>query len=470
MCRPLKDILAELEAKYEGIQLLYDLNDRRRVIAEFDRDVEYMFSRFEKYKEDVKFVLDHKLDVSIIRRTTLNLILIIQELCESVLSYRHAIEFYLMDEYKEKNNQFYNRFCKTYNELSDFFSRLNDLNVFGDESSDDGDVLNRFRLFDESDENEGASVVTRIKINKDEIEHMNTTELIICLKYQLLIFQNNLWTLKFISINRDKGLMELIYPLNYILYAKTYWPSYCENFRAHIIHQRLRGKVDINSLERLKDEAIYQFEYNTPTGKIWRDYSEDISHMAIQMKETFIKDKKNEDEDMWKFFFQNIFELEEYERWIEELRNPPETEEEKDKRERLSKTSKVFNLSPANSKKVDILFLYQFIDSRFISETMHVYEWFALYYLLRRIGLLLTCTVEDFERQMNNKEWFGHVKSKCSANEINTYRFLLDKAPDAWSIKFKPGGTNKASKKAINNILRKYYELEETIDEIYTKD
>ena len=103
MCRPLKDIIAELEAEYKGAQLSYDLNERRRVIAEFDHDVEYMFSRFEKYKEDVKFVLDHKLEIAIIRRSTLNLILIIQELCKLVLSYRHAIEYYLMDEYNEKS-------------------------------------------------------------------------------------------------------------------------------------------------------------------------------------------------------------------------------------------------------------------------------------------------------------------------------------------------------------------------------
>ena len=101
---------------------------------------------------------------------------------------------------------------------------------------------------------------------------------------------------------------------------------------------------------------------------------------------------------------------------------------------------------------------------------MFVYEWFALFYLLRRVGVLLTCTVEDFERQMNDKEWFSHVNSKCSANEINTYSFLLDKAPDAWSIKFKPGGTNKASKKAIGNLYKKYTELEDTIDEIYVME
>ena len=471
MCRPLKDIVAELEAKYKGAQLSYDLNERRRVIAEFDRDVEYMFSRFEKYKEDVKFVLDHKLEIAIIRRSTLNLILIIQELCKLVLSYRHAIEYYLMDEYNEKNSQLYYRFFNTHNELTDYFTRLKNTIVIDEKTSNKDDVINRFRLYDEPEDTEGSYVLTNIKINREEIEHMNAAELILCIDFQLSIFQNNLWVLHFFSLNRDKELMEMIYNLNYILYARTYWPSKCNNFRAHIVHHRLKGKLDIKRLEQLKDEAIYQFEFNTPTGKIWRDYSEDISQMAIKMKEAFIKDKKNEDEEQWKFFFQNIFELEEYDRWIEELRNPPESDEDKQKREKLLKTNKVFNLEPSKSKyKVDILLLYYFIRDRFITEKMFVYEWYALYYILRKFGVLKNCTTEDFVEQMNDEEWFANVNKKCSANEINTYNtFLTERSPESWDVKCKPEG-NRASKNSIDNLIRKYSDLENTIDEIYIKE
>lgn len=471
MCRPIKDIVADLEAKYNGIQLLYDLNDRRRVIAEFYRDVEYMFSRFKNYEDDVKFVIDHKLDVNIIKRITLNLILIMQQLCDSVLLYRHAIEFYLMDEYYKKNSQLYNDYRDYHERLTNFFARLNNIDIINLTMPNNKGVLNRLCLNDDPDEQEGTSIITQINLNIDELEKMNTLELNISLEYILNIFQNNLWVSKYITMERDKDSMELIYDLNYLLYAKTYWPSRCDNFRAHITHQRLKGKVDINGLELLKKEAIYQFEYNTTTGKIWRDYSEDVTQMAIQMKENFIKKEKNEDEEMWKFFFQNIFELEEYDRWIEELRNPPESEEMKQKRERLLKTNKVFNLKPANSKnEIDILLLYQYIESRFVNDNKFVYEWFALFYLFRRKGLLNNCTVEDFERQMNDDEWFGHVEKKCKANEINTYSFLIEKRPDDWNIKYKPAGSNKASTKAINKLYRKYSDLEDTIEEIYIQE
>ena len=75
-----------------------------------------------------------------------------------------------------------------------------------------------------------------------------------------------------------------------------------------------------------------------------------------------------------------------------------------------------------------------------------------------------------FEKQMNDEEWFAGVDKKCSANEINTYGFLTKRSPDNWEIKYKPQGTNKATKKAIRNIYDKYSELVDTIDEIYIKE
>ena len=470
MCRPLKDIVAELEANYSE-RLVYDLKERSRIIDDFDKNVAYMFSRLEKYKEDVKFVLDHNLDIKIIRRMTLNLTLIVQHVLESLSRYDYVIEFYLMDDCYEKNRDLWSAFIDARREMKKLFDDLQENDIFGVGKQDDGDVIRRFHYDDEVYNNDEKVTETGMfQLNEEEVNKMNGAELMVCLDCLFEIFEDQLWELKNSAIDRWEPGMKRIYEFNYLVYAKYYWSNRCENFRAHITRQRLHGEVNINELNRLKQEAIYQFEYNTTSGKIWRDYSEDVTQMAIQMKEQFKKEKKNEDEEMWKSFFQNLFELEEYDRWIEELRNPPETEEQIEKRERLFKTNRVFNLTPANSKKVDILFLYQFIDSRFISATMHVYEWFALYYLLRRIGLLSTCTVEDFERQMNDMEWFGHVKKKCSANEINTYRFLLDKAPDAWGINFKPGGTNKASKKAIDNIYLKYSEIEDTIEEIYVKE
>lgn len=464
MCRPLNDKVAELEAKYSSC-MLCDLNERRHTIEGFDHDIDYLFKSFEKYKEDVKFVLNHKLDLDIIRRATLNLVLILQQLCESVIPYRNSIEFYLLDEQYEKHSDWYSHFREVDNEFKVFLEKLKLHHVFNDDSLDYNDVMNRFEVFDESLESGISSVPCIIQINADEIIKMNTAELQLGLNRQLSILNNNLWCLKMNLIEHDTEINKEIYELNYLLYAKSYWPSRVKNFRSHIEMQKLRANVDIAGLEKLRHETTHEFEYHTETGKIWRDYSEDIPQMVIQMKKTIIQ------EEQWEYFFKTIFEIEEFDRWIEELRNPPESDEDKQKRELLLRSNKVFNLKPSKSKcKVDILLLYYYIRDRFITEKMYVYEWYALYYILKRVGVIATCTIEDFEKQMNDEEWFAGVDKKCSANEINTYGFLTKRSPDDWDIKYKPQGTNKATKKAIRNIYDKYSELVDTIDEIYIKE
>ena len=448
------------------MRLPYNIEERRRVIYDFDRDAEYTFKCFERYMEDVHFGLEHNLGDNFLRCSTLNLVLIMQQLINSINNYRNVIDLYLLDELYEKNYDLNARFKEAIMRLRGFIDKLNRTNVFQVETPDDKDVIHKFFTKEEPDIDSGETVIleTEIFINRENVEKMNTAELLVGLDMQILVFESNLAAIKLSTIDKNGEFMRTCYELNTLLYAENYWPNHKTQFRAHIANQRLRGRVDIGGLERLRQETAHDFEYNTTSGKIWRDFSEDIPQMAIQMKEQKL------DEEQWKYFFQRIFELDEFDRWIEELRNPPESEEDKQKRERLLKTNKVFCLQPAKSKKeVDILFLYQFIETRFITEKMFVYEWFALFYILRRVGVITTCTTEDFEKQMNDTEWFAHVQKKCAANEINTYGFLADKSPEVWNVKYKPKG-NRASKNSIENIYRKYSELDDTIDEIYVKE
>lgn len=465
MCRPLKDVVDELINKHSDKPLFFDIEERSRIIADFDRNISYLFSRLKYYEEDVKFVLEHNLDVNIISRSTLNLTLVMQQMCESLSDYNYVIELYLMDDCYEKNRDLWSNFIDARKQMASLSAKLIENNIFEVETPSDVDVLKRM-YYDDSvyDNGEKLSTTGIMQLNREQVDAMNGAELLICLDCLFQIFEDNLWELKNSAINRREEGMKSCYERNYLLYAIKYWPTQVNNFRSHITRQRLRGRVDIIELEHLRQEAAHEFEYNTPSGRIWREYSEDVTQMAIQMKEQKLDVKQ------WKYFFQRIFELEEYDRWIEELRNPPESEEDKQKRERLLKSNMIFNLKPAKLKKeVDILFLYQFINTRFISEKMHVYDWYALYYILDKNGLLLPCTVEDFERQMKHKEWFAHVDKKCSANEINTYGYLNMKSPDVWSVNFRPAG-NRSSKKSVENLYRKVSDLENTIDEIYIKE
>lgn len=465
MCRPLNDIVEELEAKYEGSELLYDLEERRRIIADFDKDVAYMFERLEQFEKDVKFVLEHKMNVNVICRMTLNLTLIMQQMCKSVTDYYYAMEKYLMDERYEKNHDYWSRFIECSQRIQKLSNSLQENNIFGVEMPDEATTIaNMYYEEGGIDYTKKISPTGAIFINEREIEKMNGAELLICIWKLMDDFGGSLGKLKNIAYNRDTSALLNIYDCNYLLYAKYYWPAHAKNFRSHIEKQILRERVDENRLECLRQELAREFEYNTEPGKIWRDYSEDKVQLGGQMKE------KKLNEEQWGYFFKTIFELDEYDRWIEELRNPPESDEDIQKRERLLQSNSIFNLAQTKSRKeVDILRLYYFIDTRFISDKMFVYEWYALFYFLKKYGIVGTCTTEDFVNQINDNEWFPDVKKKCSANEINTYNFLNDKSPDIWDKNLIPGGS-RAKKKSIENIHRKYIDLEDNIDEIYVKE
>lgn len=324
MVRPLKDIVAELEGNYR-YTLFYDLEERRRIISIFDKDMEDMFRWIKHYEEDVKFILERKLDVSIIQRMTLNLALVMQRFCESLDDYHYAIEMYLLDDRYEKNYDLWSAFVDTNRRLQDLFDRLLKLNVFEVDDPDEFKVC--WRAF------EGYAVAyndeeyiydeDKYHLRLDVVERMNGAELIVCVKHLLQYFNEKSGMLKNSGLYWGNVRFIEMYELNYLLYAKKYWPTQGKNFRDHVERQLLRGRVNINGLEQLRHDAVHDFEYHTETGRIWHDYSEDVVQMAKQMKEQKIN------EEQWKYFFKSIFEFEEYDRWIDELRYPLESIEKR---------------------------------------------------------------------------------------------------------------------------------------------
>lgn len=311
MCRPLKDIVKELEAKYKDTQLIYDLKERRQVIEDFDQNIVYMLHQLDKYVEDTNFVLKKKLNVNMISRLTLNLILIMQKVTESISDYTYAIVTYLMDECYEKNRDSWSSFIDARQKITSLIVNLKESNVFMVKKPQSAFVLQKMFY----DDNSNITKTGIPKLREKKIERMNGADLLICLECLLDIIESQLEDIKN-NAYRYKPNMIDYYERNYLLFAKRYWPNLVDNFRSHVERLRLRGHVDINGLERLRDETIRDFEHNSKVGRIWYDYSEDIGELAIQMKEHKL------DEDQWLFFFTELFKIDEFDRWIEELRNP----------------------------------------------------------------------------------------------------------------------------------------------------
>jgi hypothetical protein len=466
MVRPLKDIVAELEAKHKGFELLYDLEKRSCMITKFDLDMAYLFERLAMYEKDVKFVLDHKLSINIISRATLNLAIIMNEMCEELADYSYVIEYYLLDDYYEKNRDWWSAFVDVRTKLLTLFDSLQKYDVFEAETPDELDVFRKMFTEREIDDDEEITADTRtIIFLEEEVEKFNGAEFLVCLKFFLKAFEENLSELKLFPYDRSEDKMISIYERNYLLYAKKYWPSLEQGFQSRCTNQLPRKDVTINGLEKLRWETLHAFEYNTDAGKIWRDYSDNIPQMATQMQEQKLT------EEQWKYFFRTLFEIDELDRWIEELQNPPESEEDRQKRARLLRSNKIFNLQPGNQKKgIDILLLYQFIDTRFISELKANYEWYALYYVFKKNGILKVRLAEDFAKQMNHEEWFPNVDMKCIVKAIKDYEFLEEAEPGHWVVNIRKTTGAKTSKKSFDTILQRYEYLTDCLDEIFAEE
>lgn len=224
------------------------------------------------------------------------------------------INDYLMDEYYEKNRDMWSSFINTHQKLSRMLDKMQENDIFDVGALDKYDVIDEI-LFDSVDTIDDMIPGVRVaQFEPKDIEDRNGAELMIFLDYLCQFFEGYFEQIKYRSVYATADTLDSVYYYNYFLYAKRYWPNQVEKFRSHVENQRLRGKVDINKLESLREELIRDFEYNTPPGRIRRDYSEDKPKLAIQMKEQKLN------EGQWEYFFKTIFELEEFDRWIEELR------------------------------------------------------------------------------------------------------------------------------------------------------
>lgn len=436
-------------------KLHIDLEHRVHLMEIHRANLLYVCRLLRSFAKDVPFILQFSMPISMISNQAFNIINNLIVCLIGITEYDYLNATYLLKDDYNNNYRLWKYFNNYAKDVEKVISKIEKENIFNSDEAIADDLL---AVISEN----GKSLVRPLLVLDHKLSKINGDGLLHALIVYMRDILRRLEIIKTGIYNLTDADFEKIYQANLKLYLDVYWPKEKDNFRNTIELNYLKGKKNKKDiLEWLLLEEKSDFSKNE-TGLIWRE--------SITNKKTLYFKMKYEvglSEAQWKYFFKNICRFAAYEQWIEELSNPPESDEDKQKRERLLKSNKIFNLKPTKLKKeVDIFLLYTFIKTRFICEKMHVYDWFALYYILYRNGLLLPCTVEDFVRQMNHNEWFAHVETKCSANEINTYRFLKDKSPDNWSNRFKPTGS-RATKKSVENLYRKYSDLEDTIDEIY---
>lgn len=306
MCKPLKDIVAELEAKH-GVPGLVSLEKRSIVIRDYEACMEYLLNMMDSYVYEVKYTLEHNLSLSIISRITQNLIIHMVHAHIIMGPYSDAIVLFLMDERYDQNYKYWKDFDDRAGEIKSLLKKLDDNNVFCVDETKEDPYLIYYDVVKGFDDKVPPEVI------QENILAIRTGEkLLECLCSVIEMMDKELDLVKTKGLWLEEKIVAEFYELNYLLYATEYWPAVGRNFRPHIIKHYLKGNVSISELERLRLDKVRDFENHTDTGKIWRDYSEDTFQLASHLKEQIKTD------DEWKYFFKCIFELEEYDRWIEE--------------------------------------------------------------------------------------------------------------------------------------------------------
>ena len=311
MVRPLEVVIQELEQKYEGKELKYNLETRDDICNKYDNMARYILDVLEHYAFDVKSILEFGLSKSMISHLTYNLVLQLLYYLDHVEDYQYVLDNYLLDERYDINDNFLVDFENDKNAVDTLIERLKGDSVYNLESykSDyafDKEYLKQSRL--------GKQKKPKFRLEKS-ISYLNGEQLLVCAENLLSLVKDEFRKVKEAASYKKMDFYSQLYDLNYLHYAKNVWSEKREQFRLHIATDLLRNDVSPERLDKEYHDISKDFRTNK-MGEIWEKCSPDKGKIGYEMK---VNATNNE---QWDYFFSNIFKMEEIARWIEELKNP----------------------------------------------------------------------------------------------------------------------------------------------------
>ena len=292
--------------------LEFNLDERRTFIQDHDEEMDYICACLSHYYEDVKHAIDYGLSRSVVSHFTYNLVLVLAKGLTSLTIYEYMRGAYLLEEdfdnvYKswksvhdsaeeiipllvnlEKENYFDEDI-----EMEDFMMDI--LPPYCDKAKGCEKLLNLHRRIALST---GSSLLTTLSCY---IRHM---------EQWLADLKSGLY--KAIEEDYDR-----VYWANYNLYKKEYWPIDGHDFRLNVQNDNFfSAEITPDFLKRCLWEEKRDFEH-TPTGQLRRDFINNKKDLYFEVKRISLN------EEQWRYFFKSICRFEEYQKWIEELNNPP---------------------------------------------------------------------------------------------------------------------------------------------------
>lgn len=434
--------------------LEFDLDERRMFINDHDEEMDYICACLSHYYDDVKHAIDYGLSHSVVSHFTYNLVLVLAKGLTSLTIYEYLRGAYLLEDDFDNVYKTWKSVYDSADKILPLLVNLDKENYFeGDVEVEDfiEDILPPY-----CDKAKGYDKLLNLH---RRIALRTGRSLISTLSCYIRHMEQWLEDLKngiYKNIEED---YDRVYLANYNLYKTKYWPIDGHDFRLNVQNDNyFSTEITPDFLAKCLWEEKRDFEH-TPTGQLRRDFINNKKDLYFEVKRVSMT------EEQWRYFFKSICRFEEYKKWIEELKNPPESDEDKKKRRALLSSNTIFNINKMQAKGIDILGLYRYIGKYFVSNDMKAYQWYALRRFLEKLDILDNCTNVDFKRQMNNQEWFSNAPRRCSDNEMNYYNFLNERHPSMWSTTDLPNGS-RATKTGLRNNYIVFSILELNEDEL----
>lgn len=291
--------------------LEFNLEDRKEFIKNHNEEMIYICSSLEHFYEDLTHAVEVGLSHSVASNLTYNMVLSLAKGLTSLTIYEYIRGAYILDDEYDTVYKIWESVYDSMKKIIPLLTKLDEENYF-EEDVDYEDFINDI-IPPHCTKINGCKSLLNLQRRISLITGNCLVNSLICnLRYM------EQWLSEF-KIGIYNGLGDdynRIYLANYKLYRKEYWTNDGRIFRSHIEnHKPHFEQLTPDYLAKLLWEEQKDFEH-TDTGMLWRDFFEDKRGLYFEAKRINLK------EDQWRYFFKQICRFEEYEKWIEELKNP----------------------------------------------------------------------------------------------------------------------------------------------------
>lgn len=410
--------------------LEFDLDERRSFIKDHDEEMKYICACLSHYYEDVKHAIDYGLSHSVVSHYTYNLVLVLAKGLTSLTIYEYMRGAYLLEE---DFDNVYETWKSVYDSAEEILPLLVNLEkeYYFDEDIELEDFIidilpphcdkakgfeKLLNLHRRVALRTGGSLITTLSCY---IRHM---------EQWLADLKNGLY--KAIEEDYDR-----VYWANYNLYKKEYWPIDGHDFRLNVQNDNFfSNEITPDFLAKCLWEEKRDFE-QTPTGRLRRDFINNKKDLYYEVKRISLS------EEQWRYFFKSICRFEEYQKWIEELRNP--------------QSQQINGSSSASSETDGTNDVSEKINALFSNGKLNVNEPSQLYFLLLAMWA---------RRLLTNKEIPAFVRKVGEA-----YPLLFNAERTQERIIMSLQNMNNKANKYFDNIIKDQASMIDYIDLMYPK-